>query len=114
MDDNILLKNSSSMLELKALTLHKRELFRKNQLSQQQREIDHPNHLYDNKPSNHKFKLGKKIRDDAKKKAKKSEKEVQEEKDLEEEIELENALKRSREVLEKKTKLYEERYAQAR
>ena len=103
--------NSSSIIDLKAELYRKQESFKLAKLSKEQNQINEDdNDLYLNRSSNQKYKLGKRMRDNVNlQERRKRDNEKPNEKDDQQRIEEEKALKKSREMLELKTKLYEQK-----
>jgi hypothetical protein len=107
--------NSSSIIDLKAELYRKQESFRLKKLSQSQQQfVNNDNNLYsinNNSNNDKKYKLGKRIREKVAKTGLKFNDRINsklEENQLnEEKIEEEKALKKSRDMLEIKTKLYD-------
>jgi hypothetical protein len=108
--------NSSSIIDLKAELYRKQESFRLKKLSQSQQQfVNNDNNLYstnNNLSNDKKYKLGKRIREKVAKSGLKFNErtncsKLEENKLNEEKIEEEKALKKSRDMLQIKTKLYE-------
>ena len=105
--------NSASIIDLKAELYRKQESFRLKKLSQtQQQVVENDHNLYEIN-FNQKYKLGKRIREKndkeliANNKRRCGQNTTQDTKLTEEEIEVQKALKKSKEMLEKKSLLYE-------